>query len=273
MTEINDVKLSQLIPENLNRDGNVKACADALDPQLQEIALNVDAPSIYLHLDSLTSEQLDHMATQWDASVWRQSWPIEIKRNVINNVIRDKRKKGTLLAVKNAIESIGIIISITEWWQETPKATPHTFKVVASLSDFDGLFEAELQEDAIQLINDAKPVRSHYDFIIETRHSGDIGLIGLYRKLAYARVVDKNRDTQKYDWEEVPENSMGLVPMDEPTWAESMPSSREQDAVLISDQPTWSEGYVSGSEQEAILISDQPTWSESVVSMEEHDVN
>lgn len=78
---------------------------------------------------------------------------------------------------------------------------------------------------------------------------------------------------QKYDWEDVPENSMGLVPMDEPTWAESMPSSREQDAVLIDDSASWSKGYVSGSEQEAILISDLPTWSESVVSMEEHDVN
>lgn len=78
---------------------------------------------------------------------------------------------------------------------------------------------------------------------------------------------------QKYDWEDVPDNSMGLVPMDEPTWAESMPSSREQDAILISDQPTWAESMPSSSEQDAILISDQPTWSESVVSMEEHDVN
>ena len=83
------------------------------------------------------------------------------------------------------------------------------------------------------------------------------------------------RDPQEYDYTDVPEGTVfpDRVPMDEPTWAESMPSSREQDAILISDEPTWSEGYVSGSEQEAILISDQPAWSESVVSMEEHDVN
>lgn len=270
MTEINDVKLSQLIPENLNRDVNVKACADALDSQLQEIALNVDAPSIYLHLDSLTSEQLDHMATQWDASVWRQSWPIEIKRNVINNVIRDKRKKGTLLAVKNAIESIGIIISITEWWQETPKATPHTFKVVASLSDFDGLLEAELQEDAIQLINDAKPVRSHYDFIIETRHFGKIGIIGHCRKLSYSRVRSLFVDPQTYDFINVPNNSMGRVPMDPVAYSNDA-ELREYAVEMVTENVTYKNSLESFAENPIEVVTENVTYENEIVSFTEED--
>ena len=270
MTEINDVKLSQLIPENLNRDVNVKACADALDPQLQEIALNVDAPSIYMHLDSLTSEQLDHMATQWDASVWRQSWPIEIKRNVINNVIRDKRKKGTLLAVKNAIESIGIIISITEWWQETPKATPHTFKVVASLSDFDGLLEAELQEDAIQLINDAKPVRSHYDFIIETRHSGKIGIIGHCRKLSYSRVRSLFVDPQTYDFIDVPNNSMGRVPMDPVAYSNDAELG-ESAIEMVTENVTYENEIVSFADSNIEMVTENVTYENEIVSFIEED--
>lgn len=83
------------------------------------------------------------------------------------------------------------------------------------------------------------------------------------------------KDPQEYDYTDVPEGTVfpDRIPMDRPKWLESMPSSREQDAILIDDSASYSEGYVSGSEQEAILISDQPTWSESVVSMEEHDVN
>lgn len=188
MTEIKDVKLSQLIPENLVEDSNVKACADALDLPLQDVSNKVDIPSIYLRLDSLTSEQLDHMAAAWDASVWRQSWPIQIKRSVLNNVILEKRKRGTLGAVKKAIETIGSYTNITEWWQETPKGTPHTFKVIASLNNYEGVLESDLQEDLFGLIDDAKPVRSHYDFILQKRYSGEIGVIGLYRDLAYARV-------------------------------------------------------------------------------------
>lgn len=188
MTEIKDVKLSQLIPENLVKDSNVKACADALDFPLHDVSDKVDIPSIYFRLDELTSEQLDHMAAAWDASVWRQSWPINIKRNVLNNVILDKRKRGTLGAVKKAIETIGSYTSITEWWQESPKGMPHTFKVTARLNNYDGVLEDDLQQDLMGLIDDAKPVRSHYDFILHKSLKGQIGTIGLYRKLAYARV-------------------------------------------------------------------------------------
>lgn len=188
MTEIKDVKLSEIIPENLVKDSNVKASAEALDPSLQEVSSNVDIPSIYIRINSLTSEQLDHMAAAWDASVWRQSWPIQIKRRILNNVILEKRKRGTLGAVKKAIETIASFTSLTEWWQETPKGTPHTFKVIASLNNYEGVLESDLQEDLFGLIDDAKPVRSHYDFILQKRYSGEIGAIGLYRKLAYARV-------------------------------------------------------------------------------------
>lgn len=188
MTEIKDVKLLQLIPENLVKDSNVKACAAALDPALQDVSNKIDIPSIYIRIDTLTSEQLDHMAASWDASVWRQSWPIQIKRNVLNNVILEKRKRGTLGAVKKAIETIASFTSLTEWWQETPRGTPHTFKVIASLNNYEGVLESDLQEDLFGLIDDAKPVRSHYDFILQKRYTGEIGTIGLYRKLAYARV-------------------------------------------------------------------------------------
>lgn len=188
MTEIKDVKLSEIIPENLVKDSNVKASAEALDPSLQEVSRNVDIPSIYIRINSLTSEQLDHMAAAWDASVWRQSWPIQIKRRILNNVILEKRKRGTLGAVKKAIETIASFTSLTEWWQETPKGTPHTFKVIASLNNYEGVLESDLQEDLFGLIDDAKPVRSHYDFILQKRYSGEIGAIGIYRKLAYARV-------------------------------------------------------------------------------------
>lgn len=188
MTEIKDVKLSEIIPENLVKDSNVKASAEALDPSLQDVSRNVDIPSIYIRINSLTSEQLDHMAAAWDASVWRQSWPIQIKRRILNNVILEKRKRGTLGAVKKAIETIASFTSLTEWWQETPKGTPHTFKVIASLNNYEGVLESDLQEDLFGLIDDAKPVRSHYDFILQKRYSGEIGAIGLYRKLAYVRV-------------------------------------------------------------------------------------
>lgn len=188
MSDIQDTKLSQILPENIAKDSNVKAAAEALDSKLQAVSNEVDIPLIYFRLNELSSEQLDHIAYAWDASVWRESWTIEIKRNVLNNVIREKRKRGTLGAVKAAIETIGSVTDVKEWWQENPKGVPHTFKITARINHYPGVLDSELQEDLFALIDDAKPARSHYEFILSTRLSGSFGVCGVFRKLAYARV-------------------------------------------------------------------------------------
>lgn len=188
MTEIDKSKLEQTIPKNLLKDKNVNACAESLDVHLQKVSSETDLPLVYYNLYKLTSEQLDHLAYSWDASVWRQSWKIEIKRSVLKSIILDKRKRGTLGAVKSAIESIGSVSEIKEWWQEEPKGTPHTFTVTARLNSYEGVLDGDLQEDLIGLIDDAKPVRSHYKFILQKKFSSNIWSVGLYRKLSYARV-------------------------------------------------------------------------------------
>lgn len=188
MSDIQDTKLSQILPENIAKDSNVKAAAEALDSKLQAVSKEVDIPLIYFRLNELSSEQLDHIAYAWDASVWRESWTLEIKRNVLNNVIREKRKRGTLGAVKAAIETIGSVTDVKEWWQENPKGVPHTFKITARINHYPGVLDSELQEDLFALIDDAKPARSHYEFILSTRLSGSFGVCGVFRKLAYARV-------------------------------------------------------------------------------------
>ena len=148
----------------------------------------VDLPSIYVSIDKLTSTQLDHVAYGWDASVWRDSWPVALKRSVLKNVVREKRKKGTLRAVKDAVSSIGSAATIKEWWQQEPKGTPHTFEIQATLGNIDGTLDAEMQEDLFALIDDAKPVRSHYTFVLVRQLQGGMGVDGYLRPVAYSRI-------------------------------------------------------------------------------------
>ena len=143
---------------------------------------------IYKYLDHLTGEHLDHLATIWDASVWRQNWPLEIKRNVIKTIISDKRIKGTLAAVKSAIQTIGNVSEIKEWFEMEPPGEPHTFRVTANISKFAGVLDSDLQKDLRALIDDAKPARSHYDFILSTYLQTQIKFIPFSRRLTYARV-------------------------------------------------------------------------------------
>lgn len=181
--ELDKTSLLDLLPDSISKDSDVSAAAKALDIPLREMTGVLDLPSIYVSIDSLTSEQLDHLAYSWDASVWRDSWPLERKRSVIKNVIREKRKKGTLNAVKAAVASIGSRTVITEWWQKKPKGPPHTFEIEVDMPIGD--FDIEAQEDVFGLIDDAKPVRSHYELLLNNRLDGKVGFIGAAQYASY----------------------------------------------------------------------------------------
>ena len=45
-----------------------------------------------------------------------------------------------------------------------------------------------MQEDLFALIDDAKPVRSHYTFVLVRQLQGGMGVDGYLRPVAYARI-------------------------------------------------------------------------------------
>lgn len=196
--ELDKTSLLDLLPDSISKDSDVSAAAKALDIPLREMTGVLDLPSIYVSIDSLTSEQLDHLAYSWDASVWRDSWSIELKRSIVKQVVQEKRKKGTRKAVEEAVEALGSAATIQEWWEQTPKGTPHTFTIYASLGQIDGTLDSEMQEDLIALINDAKPVRSHFDFVVVKNLLGRIGWRGSVRPVAYARIRSELMTNTEY---------------------------------------------------------------------------
>lgn len=187
MKTIDDVSLIDIMPDSISRDTNVASAAVSIDKQLHVLAGYVDIGSLIANINKLPSAVLDHMAAEYDVTVWRDSWSVEMKRSVLKNAIADKRTKGTRAAVVGALASLGSSASIVEWWQETPKGKPHTFKVYATLPKT-GALDAEVQEDLIKLIDDAKPLRSHYDFILQQSVDGGVGVCAYIRPLTVARI-------------------------------------------------------------------------------------
>ena len=187
MKRIDDVVLSDLLPSSISEDRQVQNSATAIDPELKSVAESLDVGAIYANVDKLSSTQLDHLAYCFDLTTWRDSWPLSHKRRVAKTVVAQKCRMGTLSAVKKVLESLGSAISITEWWQKTPKGTPHTFEVVASIGAIAGGLSADAQEDFFRLLNEAKPVRSHYTFTISMSLLGDVQVSGAIRPAVYVR--------------------------------------------------------------------------------------
>lgn len=181
MKTLQDITLGDLLPDSISSDQQVKQSAEAIDPELKTVSGFLLLGAVLANVDKLTSTQLDHIAYSFDLTTWRDYWPLSQKRQVAKTVVAQKCRMGTLSAVKKVLESLGSAVSITEWWQKTPKGAPHTFEVVASIGAISGGLSANAQEDFFRLLDEAKPVRSHYTFTVVQSLLGNLQVSGSIR--------------------------------------------------------------------------------------------
>jgi len=129
----------------------------------------------------------------WALSVdhWNSHWPAQIKRAQIADSIEIHRRKGTVSAVKLAMEAFGVQVELQEWFQH--QGQPHTFKVNAWAADRNMAGQAPVLTNEYYLalqkaINNAKPVRSHYDFKAGIKFSNHIHMSALSQMHCVIRV-------------------------------------------------------------------------------------
>ncbi len=188
MKDLENLNLVETLPEAISQDLSMKGMAFAFQRQFKKLVDHVDTGALFSNIDSLTSLQLDHLAAMFDLQTWRDYWPVSLKRSVMKSAYVNKSKVGTLSAVREALESIGSASRVTEWWEMTPKGTPHTFQITATLKDIEGTLTEQMQEDLHFMIKNSKPARSHYEFFLETTQMGGIGLCGYARSLVETRI-------------------------------------------------------------------------------------
>lgn len=189
MKTLSDIALKDLLPVNLSQDKTVSNAALAIDPHLRILAGNVRLAAVFARLDELTSAQLDHLAVQFHVAVWNSSWEREKKLSVIKATIETKRRRGTLLAVKEAIGSIVSPFEITEWWQQEPKGEPYTFGVTIPLDDIGKDLTAEEQEELFDLIYEAKSIRSHGTVTLKRCFETPVEIAGVFHSCVYQRLT------------------------------------------------------------------------------------
>ena len=191
MADITNVKLIDLIPTSLKSDPDVLASVEAIDGELSAVSALCEVPAIRSRINELSSQTLDHLAWQVDSKIWRDSWPLSLKQSVINTVIVQKSKKGTLSAVKKALASLGSQAVVKEWFQYTPEKTPHTFDITISLNNAGEQPDSEFLEDLTLILDDVKPARSTYTLSLATQAQSAIGLFSAARSGVYARLDGK----------------------------------------------------------------------------------
>ncbi|HAT2585591.1 TPA: phage tail protein I [Citrobacter freundii] len=190
MVDISDISLLDVLPQNLAQNPDVIAMSKAIDDELHAINKLIPKTTIYGLIDGLESAVLDHLAWQWNSDTWRDNWPVSLKRSVFKSIIRTKRIKGTRAAVEDVVSSLGGVVDIKEWFEQSPRGEPYTASIVTSINSFDGAVPSkEMLDDVIRSIKYAKSARTLYSFSQAANISSGIGIAGGLQSVSYVRLT------------------------------------------------------------------------------------
>ncbi|WP_192990267.1 phage tail protein I [Dickeya dianthicola] len=135
--------------------------SSALERRLASACSDISALSVPIRQvwnpDTCPASFLPYLAWAFSVDRWDERWPESVKRQVIKDAFFIHRHKGTLSALRRAVEPFGYLIRITEWWQTG--GIPGTFRLDIGVQDAGITEETYLELE--RLIADAKPVSRH----------------------------------------------------------------------------------------------------------------
>ena len=127
------------------------------------------------------------LADELRVDVWDSTWRDATKRAVLASAVSVHRKRGTLGAVRRAIRAVGIEPVITEWFEQTPPAPPHTFALGVRLNDnvdrfnpFAKVTDKRLGQ-AVQAVEGAKRASQHFTIGLSSDHDAGVETAALVR--------------------------------------------------------------------------------------------
>jgi phage tail P2-like protein len=101
---------------------------------------------------------LPYLAKSFSVDRWDKDWSESEKRAAIEAAFFVHKYKGTVAAVRGVVEPFGFLLDVIEWWEESPRGAPHTFRLIVGVRDR-GITD-EMYNQMVDLIYDAKPLRS-----------------------------------------------------------------------------------------------------------------
>ncbi|MDO3529467.1 phage tail protein I [Ralstonia pseudosolanacearum] len=101
------------------------------------------------------ADLLPFLAWSFSVDRWNPAWPLATKRAVTAAAYFVHRRKGTIGALRRAVEPLGYLIRVIEWWQTNPPGPRGSFRLDVGVlqTGIDEAMYAELE----RLIDDAKP--------------------------------------------------------------------------------------------------------------------
>lgn len=113
--------------------------------------------------DTIPAGLLPWLAWAYSVDEWSADWTPAQRREAIKRSVSVHRYKGTIGAVREALDALGYIVVIQEWFNKLPEGEAYTFNVQLT-TDQVGIDQPALAK-IFQVINSTKNLRSHLEEI------------------------------------------------------------------------------------------------------------
>ena len=117
---------------------------------------------------------LPYLAWALSVDQWDANWPEAQKREAIASSFYIHQHKGTVAAIRRAVQNFGGEIHVVEWFKEG--GTPGTFRLEISLLDT-GISESDY-DLMMRQINQVKPLSRHLTDVKFTESVGAYAYVG-----------------------------------------------------------------------------------------------
>lgn len=139
------------------------------------------------------AELLPWLAWALSTDNWSPGWSNAQKRAAVASAIEDQRHKGTRHTVQSVLSHFDSLLTLVEWFEQTPAADPYTFEVRLSLIDADGVaggdrVSAAFAREIVQAVSAAKPVRAHFILVQQLELIGTPSPFAAVQATGYRRL-------------------------------------------------------------------------------------
>lgn len=132
MIKLTDARLTDALPKTLAEQPWVQALAEASRKMRRRVMAYADRTRLFCDIDEASEEALDAMAVELQTPLYKNDYPLTVKRQIVKNSMLYYIRSGTRGAVEELLADIYQGAEVEEWFEYGGE--PNYFRVAIDIS-------------------------------------------------------------------------------------------------------------------------------------------
>lgn len=132
MIKLTDARLTDALPKTLAEQPWVQALAEASRKMRRRVMAYADRTRLFCDIDEASEEALDALAVELQTPLYKNDYPLTVKRQIVKNSMLYYIRSGTRGAVEELLADIYQGAEVEEWFEYGSE--PNYFRVAIDIS-------------------------------------------------------------------------------------------------------------------------------------------